>query len=202
MVTTKGQQGDDVKQILQLPDDSVSAGVDGSKEGQLEGLAPEKAFGFLDSNEDAYYEHLSKKIGRGQSLDDLTKVEVIKEPELQRTLRSSGNKKETGRGLSDFLKANKTGRVNPKRLLMEHIRQTEGLDGELLKDFELNYLPTKTRFRQRARMAKIRFEQRYKMLETDAQQKQFTLPTDDMESQRQAVNRQRLMQSLQGMLEH
>src|SRR5690606_29112326 len=84
----KVQQGDDVKTDPPVAsDDSINAGAgEPKKDAQLEGLAPEKVFGFLDSNEDAYYEYLSKKIGREiKSLDDLTKVEqieVIKEPEL------------------------------------------------------------------------------------------------------------------------
>jgi len=195
----KVQQGDDVKTDPPVAsDDSINAGAgEPKKDAQLEGLAPEKVFGFLDSNEDAYYEYLSKKIGREiKSLDDLTKVEqieVIKEPELPEDVKKFWEyKKETGRGLSDFLKANKDWTSESKEaVVMEHIRQTEGLDGELLKDFyELNYLPDEDEVSDKERrMAKIRFEQRYKnALEYfKAQQKQFTLPTDDTESQRQAA---------------
>jgi hypothetical protein len=167
------------------------------KEDQSEGLAPEKVFGFLDSNEGAYFEYLSKKTGRDiKSLDDLTKVEKVeveKEPELPEDVKKFWEyKKETGRGLTDFLKANKDWSSESKEsVVMEHIRQTEGLDGELLKDFyELNYLPDEDEVSDKERrMAKLRFEQRYNnaLGYFKDQQKQFTLPTDDTSGQRQAV---------------
>jgi hypothetical protein len=168
--------------------------TDDPKEDKFEGLTKEKIFEALDQDENAYLEYLSKKTGRElTSLEDLKEVkEVEKEPDLPEDVKKYWEfKKETGRGFNDFLKANKDWTTESKEaVVMEHIRQKEGLEGELLKEaFELEYRPDEDSSDRERRLAEIRLEKRYNQALRDLKesQRQYALPTDEKDGQRQAA---------------
>ncbi len=164
---------------------------DGGK--QPEGLTKEKIFEALDQDENAYLEYLSKKTGKQlTSLDDLKEVKEV-EPDLPEDIKSLWQfKKETGRDLNDYWKANKDWTAESKEsVVMEHMRQMEGLDGELLKEaFELEYQPDEDATDRERRVAEIRLEKRYNqaLKALKDQQKQYALPTDEKAGQRQAAD--------------
>ncbi len=164
-------------------------------------LQAEEVFQFFDTNEEAYLQYLSQKTGREiKSPEDLIEVkEVVKEKEIElpEDVKSFWEyKKNTGRGFDDFLSAKRDWSKESKELVvMEHIRQTEGLEGDLLRDYyELNFVPDEDEVSEKdVRMAKIRFEQRYHkaLKHFKENQKQFTLPTDTKTHQREAEEFQR-----------
>lgn len=162
-------------------------------------LDTEKIFSFLDTNEATFNQYLSRKTGKEiKSFEDLKEVkevevikEVIREAELPEDVRRIYDyKKTTGRGLSDFLKANKDWKAESKEsVVMEHIRQTEGLEGDMLKDFfTLTFTPEEGASEREEKLANIRFEKTYNqaLKSFEEQQKQYALPSELMDTQRQA----------------
>ena len=155
----------------------------------------EKLLEYLETNEDAALKFLSKKTGRDiESFDDLTKVEVKeieKEPELPEDVKAFWDyKQETGRGLNDWLKANKDWKnESEESVVMEHIRQTEGLEGDELRDyFDLNFKPDEDASEREQKLAKIEMKKRYNqaLKDFEKQKEQFKMPTDEKANQRQA----------------
>lgn len=172
-----------------------SAPKEEAKVAQPEGLDEEKIFGALDGNEELFTKYLSKKAGKEiKSLDDLKEVvekEVVKEAELPEDVQKFYEyKKNTGRGFEDFLKSQKDWKAESKQaVVMEHIRQTEGFDGDSLKDyFNLSFIPEEDASERDVKLAELRLEKAYNqaMRYLEDQQKQYSLPSELKSSQRQA----------------
>jgi hypothetical protein len=160
-------------------------------------LSADKVFEFLDNNVSQTWQYLSKIANKEvKSLEDLKEVkevikEVVKEPELPDDVRKYWDyNKTTGRGFEDFLKAGKDWNTESKEaVVMEYIRQTEQLDGDILKEsFDLMFVPDEGATEREERLAKLNFEKSYKQAlgYFKEQQKQFALPSELQSSQRQA----------------
>lgn len=161
-------------------------------------LTSDQVFEFLDKNDGSYLQYLSKKEGREiTSLDDLKTVEEkIVEVEKDVTLPDDVKqywdyKNETGRDFNDFLKANKDWTSESEEtVVMEHIRQQKGLEGEDLKEyFELTYKPNEDEASEREiKKAKLELKADAKTALTflTEQNKKYSLPSEEAASQRQA----------------
>jgi len=161
----------------------------------------EKVFEILEKDDKLYLEFLSKKTGKQlNSLDELVQEkEVIKEPELPEDVKKFWEyKKETGRDLNDFIKATKDWTAESKEaVVMEYMRQTEGLEGDLLRDkFNLEFMPDEDASEREIKRAKINFEATYNraLKALKEQQKQFSLPTDTLSLQRKAEEQRKAEQ--------
>jgi len=155
----------------------------------------------LDGKDDLILKYLSKKTGREiESFDNLVEVKEVekivdKEVDLPEDVKAFWEyKKNTGRGFDDYLKANKDWKAESKEsVVMEYIRQEEGLDGELLKDyFDLNFRPDEDEATEKEqRMAKLNFEKYYKkaLSHFESQKSSYVIPTETQSVQRQAAER-------------
>lgn len=155
----------------------------------------------LDGKDDLILKYLSKKTGREiESFDNLVEVREVekvvdKEVDLPEDVKAFWEyKKNTGRGFDDYLKANKDWKAESKEsVVMEYIRQEEGLDGELLKDyFDLNFRPDEDEATEKEqRMAKLNFEKYYKkaLSHFESQKSSYVIPTEMQSAQRQAAEK-------------
>lgn len=155
----------------------------------------------LDGKDDLILKYLSKKTGREiESFDNLVEVKEVekivdKEVDLPEDVKAFWEyKKNTGRGFDDYLKANKDWKAESKEsVVMEYIRQEEGLDGELLKDyFDLNFRPDEDEATEKEqRMAKLNFEKYYKkaLSHFESQKSSYVIPTETQSAQRQAAEK-------------
>lgn len=154
-------------------------------------ITADKVLAYMEQDEDTLYKALSKKTGQEiKSLDDLKTVEE-KDPELPEDVRAFYEwKKETGRDLNDYLKVQKDWSSESKdSVVMEYIRQKDGLDGQELKDYySLYFEPDEDADDREKKKAELEREKTYKQALNylNKQKEQFQIPTDSKEAQRQA----------------
>lgn len=154
-------------------------------------ITADKVLEYMEQNEDVLYKVLSKKAGKEvKSLDDL-KIVQEKEPELPEDVRAFYEwKKETGRDLNDYLKVQKDWNSESKdSVVMEYIRQRDGLDGQELKDYySLYFEPDEDADDRERKKIELEREKAYRqgLQYLNKQKEQFQIPTDSKEAQRQA----------------
>lgn len=154
-------------------------------------ITADKVLEYMEQNEDALYKVLSRKAGKEvKSLDDL-KIVQEKEPELPEDVRAFYEwKKETGRDLNDYLKVQKDWNSESKdSVVMEYIRQRDGLDGQELKDYySLYFEPDEDADDRERKKIELEREKAYRqgLQYLNKQKEQFQIPTDSKEAQRQA----------------
>ena len=190
---------DDTSGAAGADDTAGAAGVDGAVGGA--GAPVELDLESLDGKDDLILKYLSEKTGREiESFDNLVEVREVekvvdKEVDLPEDVKAFWEyKKNTGRGFDDYLKANKDWKAESKEsVVMEYIRQEEGLDGELLKDyFDLNFRPDEDEATEKEqRMAKLNFEKYYKkaLSHFESQKSSYVIPTEMQSAQRQAAEK-------------
>jgi hypothetical protein len=165
-------------------------------------LTGDKVYQYLDENNDVFVQYLSKKAGKEiSSLDEFKIIEekvVEKVVEVEAELPEDVKRvfeftKKTGRGVEDFMKAHKDWTKDSKEsVVMEYIRQTEELEGDVLDEYySLKYSPKEDDSTDKEiRAAKIEFERTYsKALKyLNEQKKGYEIPAQKYVDERTAIN--------------
>lgn len=157
-------------------------------------LDAETVLSFLEEHEDVPLKFISTKLGREiSSIQELAQEDSsTKTPDLPESVsKYLEYYKETGRGLKDFMQAQRDWANEPKEsVVMEYIRQTEGLDGELLQEYyDLEFRPDEDEVSEReVKKAKINFEKSYQKAVKflNGQKEKFYLPDETTSFQRKA----------------
>lgn len=163
--------------------DEAAAGKGGNQDPVIDRVAVEN---FLSENEDVYLDLLEKRTGKKfNSLDD------VSEPVPENFKGFMDFLSKPGRTVEDYVKANKDWSKEPRdKVVMEYIRQTEGLEGDLLKDlYELEFAPNEDDASEReVKLAKIKFEKTYNKAVSFLQEQSDKLKVTPLEpgSQRDA----------------